>query len=1426
MTNLSVSTGFDVDYYLDEVGSDYYLNAAGEPPGIWMGTAAGGLGLRGPVGGETSEGKANAEVMRGLYHHDVLPDGTPMTSRRRARYDNVAAEARAQEAIRAKVAALGKFATPEGTRRIELTERAKVRHAVPFYDMTLSAEKSVSVLYASYQAAAHRARAEHRDGDAEQAEAKAAAIEQALIETAQEHVKMLEQRAAYVRTGHHSKHSGEWRNADGLVVVAFPQHDNREHEPNLHVQMVILNKAQRADGADDKWRALDGAPLWAERLGLAAVDSVIFAEKLEALGYRMVQQDSGNGTEVGGIGQDVMDAYSRRSAVVRKQTLQKIAEFEQVRGHTPDHRVMKRIRQQAALENRPPKSGKAKQNGAYPAEAERMAEEKRLAGWIGRAQDASVQALENVHESAERYAAEHEPSSLPSETERAKIIRIAIAEVQRNDATWTRAKLLFELRRALVQTFPAGTPAREVLEGLADEALAGSGAGGSWPELVQIAPVADVVDVSGLDCRKDGTSVYRRPGEARWCTVGHLNTEEWLLKLATMPVKPRVTADQARQALAGTDLDRQQREAVAGMLTSARLMDCLVAPAGSGKTHVMAAFAHAWVALTGGRVIGVTSSENAARVMAGEGMTETYNSAVFLGKIKNSDETRRHVPVYPGDVIVVDEATQASTADLRRIMDIARRNGAQVKAVGDTEQLGPVEAGYMFPLIAREHGHWRLSEVRRFARAWEARASLKLREGDLSALIEYKTHGHLWHGALDRMHDEAVGFWLRDFLQGGNALLLAATNDEAAHLSALARQRLIELGKVAGADEITLSDGNGAGTGDLVRAKLNTRIDVDGQTLSNRDVIQITGWAGHGQDRQAVAVRLNADGTKSSPFLVPARYLRESAELAYAGNAYVAQGRTVDRGHLVVTPAMDRASAYVGMTRGRESNNMYVATGAPEPGAMDRKRREAYIAAQIAWANRLIEAGKPEEAAKVNLIPPDVPLRERAPWEAVVAQVLAKDDPELTAIEQLRATQDLVTHPAHLVDLAEAFWHRDVVPQIEEEIRARIGDEAYQRYQADPERPAFLQLLREHEIGGRTVAESLDAITGRDFAGTKSVAAVLHGRLEKEPPPARGQTQTFAERVPGGAAQPLIEETYKAADARQAHVGRQLAERPEPWALKAWGAPSAEPGALREDWERRAGIVGVYRELAGIENPEQALGPAPGGSRAVVRESFHSAVVALELEDEAAQLGAMGRGDLEARVREYERAQASAPADVSPQVELAKSQAEYAGRQAEEAQTAGNGTVATGAKSLEDMARETLAELAVLAAVRAEWAEAHEGQAGAAKTAADELRARGNHEKAEPEQAPEPTADEAEATVSDPAEIQANADIGEIHATVEIISAEIQAEPEAEAEADADMAEYLDQPGIRPEIEASAWMQGTTPAEPEPEADIEPEMEI
>jgi hypothetical protein len=733
----------------------------------------------------------------------------------------------------------------------------------------------------------------------------------------------------------------------------------------------------------------------------------------------------------------------------------------------------------------------------------------------------------------------------------------------------------------------------------------------------------------------------------------------------------------------------------------------------------MAAFSTAWAQLTGGRVICLTLSENAARVAAGEGFTEAWNIARFFAS---------KVPVGRGDVLVVDEASQVSTQDLARICSLALQAGARVIGVGDTRQLPAVEAGGLFSLIARRTGHWKLTEVRRFTQAWERAASVRLGDGDVMALAEYAARGRIWDGPQDRVYDDAVDLYLTDVARGRQALLLAGSNAEAARLARLVRDRRIERGQIAGRREVTLNDGNPAGAGDLVRARLNTPIDAGGQRLANRDTLRLIAFRGSGKDRFAVAQRQAGPGRWSAPFAVPVSYLEQSAELAYAGNVYTSQGMTVDTARLVVSAGMNREMLYVGLTRGREENTAHVVTGPPDPAGLTRAGREAFARQALEQAGDLLRQGDTAAALAVPRIPPEPDgMRDRAPWEAVLAAAMARDDPELTALEQVKAAQDAASDSRHLLTLAEAFWWKDVVPRIDQAVRERIGERAFARYLTDPERPALLQALRAREIGGRRIEDSLDAITGRTLDGARSIAAVLHGRLGKEPAPARGQTRRWAERAPRDAPDQALE-AARMLDARQAELGRQLAARPPEWALRAWGVPPDRAGALREDWERRAAIVASYREAAGITDPAQAIGPVPSG-QAQLREAFHACVVALELPGDQALLRAMGRGQLEAQVSAYERAEALAPRDVSAELAAADRRCKSDIARARAAREAGRDAEADTAGIL---AEETAGELAVLRvadAARREWAEAHAGKAAQARAAEAELRRRDQAER-------------------------------------------------------------------------------------------------
>ena len=692
MSNTAVNKGYDADYCLKASGTGYYCGGK-EPPGLWWGKGAEALGLTGQV---------DPDQMRALYHHDVGPDGVPLdTAQRKPQYDMRTLEKRVQDAIAARLAELGDLADPEDERRIKFEERQRMRRLVPFFDITHSAEKSVSMTFAGYLAASVQAEQAGDKQTADRLAERARGIEQAVMAGAEESLKHIQAKAAYVRTGHHSAHSGQFRDADGITATRFLQHTSRDDEPQLHVHQPVLNRAQRADkqqSDDDKWRALHGTMLYRERLAMGARSTLRQAQELAKMGFALVKREDGLGYEIAGVEQETQDAFSSRRVLIKKQVAKQVADFTATYGRPPSQAEMWSIRQEVALATRKPKR-KGEQSEADEAQA-------LIAEWEHKALERNVQTLSSLPQATEQAAAAQAPAKLPTNAERKAMIRAAVAEVQTHNASWTEAQLEHEMRIQMPVLPAFGVDWVEYMLGLVRQALDGTV---EDLHIIPIAPVADVVDVSPLGLRKDGTSIYRPPGERRFVTAEHLNMEQWLLESAAAKMPRLMSEDSADLAIrmyereANRTLDPYQRRAAIGMLTSERAMDVLVAPAGTGKSWTMAAFGDAVIRVTGNRVIGLTTSENAARVLAGHGMTETYNIAKFFA---------RRIPVGRGDVIVVDESSQVSTIDMARIRVLASDAGAYVKGIGDTEQLPSVDAGGIFKLIADDHGHWILPEVR------------------------------------------------------------------------------------------------------------------------------------------------------------------------------------------------------------------------------------------------------------------------------------------------------------------------------------------------------------------------------------------------------------------------------------------------------------------------------------------------------------------------------------------------------------------------------------------------------------------------------------------------------------------------------------------------------------------------------------------
>ena len=497
------------------------------------------------------------------------------------------------------------------------------------------------------------------------------------------------------------------------------------------------------------------------------------------------------------------------------------------------------------------------------------------------------------------------------------------------------------------------------------------------------------------------------------------------------------------------------------------------------------------------------------------------------------------MPLHENDVLVLDEASQLSTTDLAMVQEAARPAGARLVLVGDTEQLGAVEAGGMFRLLAREVPCAELHEVRRFDAAWEAGASVRLRAGDFAAYADYDRHGRMRGADQDAAMDRAAGMWLADHLRGKNVLLLAGSNSEAAELSRRVQAKLIQLGAVQ-RPQAALSDGNQAGTGDLIRARLNTKINAGGRELTNRDTLKITGWHGpHAQVR-----RRELDGTWTSPFLVPRAYLADSAELDYAGNTHVGQGRTVDTAHLLVTGTLSRRSLYVGLTRGRESNTAHIVTG--------------------------------------NTAPPGHPPYQQASPESVVKAILERDDADLSATEQIRHAQDWAGGTGHLLTLWSAAVRQSLYPQIDACIMARLTESEAWRYDREYSRPVLQQRLRAAQLAGHDINSIIGQITAAPMDRRP-----VHLQRPARPPPAASAARPRPRRDLG-----------PAHTEGRARGGPRAGRRTRPAGPRARRTAGRQPRALAGQPARHIGSRTPHRSCArttpGGPEPPRPTGKPPG----------------------------------------------------------------------------------------------------------------------------------------------------------------------------------------------------------------------------------------
>jgi ATP-dependent exoDNAse (exonuclease V) alpha subunit len=408
-------------------------------------------------------------------------------------------------------------------------------------------------------------------------------------------------------------------------------------------------------------------------------------------------------------------------------------------------------------------------------------------------------------------------------------------------------------------------------------------------------------------------------------------------------------------------LAEDQVAAVTRLTTRGDLLTVLTAPAGAGKTTTIGAAAHIWAA-HGYQVIGLAPSARAAAELG----KATGSGADTLAKWLHHHQ--RHHPdltQQPGSpdpwlltehtVVILDEASMASTLDLHTLTAAVFKADAKLVLVGDPAQIGVINGpGGMLPALAAAGHGIELTNIHRFAQPWEAAASLRLRAGDKKVINTYQRAGRL-HTVTDP--DQATGavfaHWQTARSNGAEVMMLARTRDDVDQLNALAKTAAQTSGDSHGPE---LNVGHRTfQAGDVIRTRRNQRsIGVGDSHVRNGDRYTILTTTNDG-------ALLVDDLAGRGATLLPPAYVTEHVEHGWASTIDTAQGATTDHAVLLVRPGIDREHLYVGLTRGRQENHAYVTT-APDANDNHHKRPDSTASTRDILTAALTRTGQQDAA--------------------------------------------------------------------------------------------------------------------------------------------------------------------------------------------------------------------------------------------------------------------------------------------------------------------------------------------------------------------------------------------------------------------------------------------------------------------------------
>ena len=575
----------------------------------------------------------------------------------------------------------------------------------------------------------------------------------------------------------------------GNLVIALIGHDtNRAEEPQLHDHNVIMNMTQTADG---QWRSIESKQFYKIQLEAGQMYRSALAMKARELGYTPIVTRSGEGLsfELKEVPAAAIAQFSSRS--------QAIEAYLSARGLDRKTATAEQ-KQEAALATR---KGKELTGTAELREH-----------W----QD-QMKALE-----LEMPVSPQAPTKrMDTATEADKAVAFAIAKLSETNSVFAEKDVMKE-----AEAFSFSKASK-----------------------------ADIA--AAIESAKAEGSLVDRPVSATardmLTTPENINDERELAASAlsgTGKMQPTLSPEDAAEAVEAADkaskdgghggLNKGQSEALFGLLTSPDQVVLIQGYAGTAKTNAVLA--------------------NYSQTLTGQGfevvvMAPTSNAADVLGKaIKSEHKTMQGALMSlqsafaKGEkpegkqVWMLDEASLASTRDLKNLTNLASWAGAKLVMVGDVKQLGSVEAGAGFRQmqevgvktlvldeIVRQKNEFAKGAVYDSIKGDAAAALLKIDKSGEVKEIQILTEG----GKVDRevsrlarVEAIATDYTSQTREQRADSIIVAPGRDDREQINTRVRELLQTKGELGEDHTTTALDGRGLGKAESKEAQFYTPGDL------------------------------------------------------------------------------------------------------------------------------------------------------------------------------------------------------------------------------------------------------------------------------------------------------------------------------------------------------------------------------------------------------------------------------------------------------------------------------------------------------------------------------------------------------------------------------------------------------------------------